>query len=70
MADDIPNVRTSATGVVKEKKTRSPAKPRKAYLAYKIVGDDLAIVAVTRKAEELLAVVDGDRDVKYQSIEL
>lgn len=60
MADDTPKV----------KKTRAPAKPRKAYLAYKIVDGDLSIVAATRKAEELLSVVDGDRDVKYQSIEI
>lgn len=46
------------------------AKPRPAYLAYKMNGDTLEVVLATRKAEELLALVDNNRDMKYVRFEI
>lgn len=43
--------------------------PRPAYLAYKIGADgSLEVGTVTRSAEEVLAAVDADRDLKYTRI--
>lgn len=40
--------------------------PRPAYIAYKIDADGSLVVGlVTRSAEEVLAAVDQDRDLKY-----
>jgi len=40
--------------------------PRPAYLVYKLEDGDVNIVDVTRSAEEALAVIDGDKELKYK----
>jgi len=43
--------------------------PRPAYIAYTVNEDGtLAVALTTRSAEEVLAAVDKNRDLKYQRI--
>lgn len=52
-----------------EKRLEQNRAPKPAYLAYKVREDGTLDVALTtRSAEEVLAAVDQDRDLKYQRI--
>lgn len=50
-----------------EERLEKQRAPRPAYIAYTVNEDHtLNIALVTRSAEEVLAAVDADRDLKYQ----
>lgn len=50
-----------------EKRLEAQRAPRPAYIAYTVNEDQsLDINLVTRSAEEVLAAVDANRDLKYQ----
>jgi len=50
-----------------EERLEKQRAPRPAYIAYTVNEDQtLNIALVTRSAEEVLAAVDADRDLKYQ----
>lgn len=49
-----------------EKKKAAARAPRPAYLVYKIVDGDIEIQDTTRSAEDALAVIDNDKELKYK----
>ena len=51
----------------KPKATRKPAAPKPVYVMYK---GDAEIVAVVRKPEEVLAIIDKDESVQYQKVDV
>lgn len=54
-----------------EKRLEAARSPRPAYIAYTVdEAGNLEIHSVTRVAEEILQIVDANRDLKYKRFEI
>lgn len=63
---DTSNMTAEEKAAYEERLAKARA-PKPAYLVYKLNEDgSLDIREVTRSAEEALAVIDGDKELKYQ----
>ena len=53
-----------------EPKSRKVAAPRPAYIIYKVENNELKIIDVVRKAEDVLALVDKNEGSLYKRFSL